>query len=278
MQYENPKFDESKNPNVTHDPYQLGELRALLGYLLVTLVAVWLLIEMIVFTLPRTISLERERQWFQFIGAKIIIDERTSPDPELQKLADQLAVHMKLPPKSVSVYISEQNIPNAYATFGGNIVLYRGLLNRLKHEESVAAVLAHEMAHIKHRDPLRSMSRSLFYSAVAAAFGSDSQMQKLATLEGLRYSRDLEEQADNRAIFALAQHYQNVNGMILLFQTLQQIEQDYDMEHRPTWLTTHPDTASRVQNVHDRIQQFSYHNTPAQHPNRWQKTLPKTSE
>lgn len=45
-----------------------------------------------------------------------------------------------------------ETVPNAYATFGGNVVLNRSLLNELPSEEAVAAVLAHEMGHIKHRN------------------------------------------------------------------------------------------------------------------------------
>lgn len=267
MTWQDIKFDESKNPNVSHDPYQLRELRTLLWYLLATLAVVVALVEATVWALPYGVSLERERQWFDFIGKHIIADDKTQPDTHLQNLANQLAKHMGLPENSVDVYISDQDIPNAYATFGGNVVLYRGLLNRLPSEESVAAVLAHEMAHVKHRDPLRGMSRGLFYSAIAAMFGNDTQMNKLASIEGLRYSRDLEYAADQAAAHAISQHYGNVHGATQLFTTLQEIERQYGADNRVTWLSSHPDTADRLQ----RIAPNPTHSDTR--PNIWRKNL-----
>lgn len=114
-----------------------------------------------------------------------------------------------------------ETIPHAYATFGGNVVLNRSLLNERPSEEAVAAVLVHEMGHIKHRDPLHSMLRGVLYSAVAALFGSETQMQALAGIGSLKYSRDMERAADAAAINAIAQEYGSVGGATQLFDTLE---------------------------------------------------------
>lgn len=268
MTWQDIKFDESKNPNVSHDPYQLRELRTLLLYLLATVAVVVALVETSIWALPYALSLQRERQWFDFVGQYIIADEQTQPDARLQNLANQLGVHLGLPENTVDVYISEKNIPNAYATFGGNVVLYRGLLNRLPSEESVAAVLAHEMAHIRHRDPLRGMSRSVFYNAIAAMFGSDAKMHQLAALEGLRYSRDLEYAADEAAAHAILQQYGDVQGARQLFNALQEIEQEHGLDNQVMWLRTHPHTADRLQ----RLMPVTTTAHPTR-PNPWRKNL-----
>lgn len=142
-----------------------------------------------------------------------------------------------------------ETIPNAYATFGGNVVLNRSLLNERLSEEAVAAVLVHEMGHIKHRDPLRSMSRSVLYSAVAALFGSETQMQALAHIGSLKYSRDMERAADAAAINAIAQEYGSVGGATQLFDTLEQVEKTFSSGKHITWLSTYPDTRERQANV-----------------------------
>lgn len=169
------------------------------------------------------------------------------------------------------MYYSKDDTPNAFATFGGNIVMYHGLLSRLPNEESVATVLAHEMAHIKHRDPLRAMSRSLLYSTVAAMFGSDTKIQALANLEGLRYSRELEYQADAAALDAVQKHYQNTQGAHDLFAVLTQIEQEYGIQNRPTWLSTHPATSERIAQIRQRIGQLHYPQHNNTHDNPWRK-------
>jgi heat shock protein HtpX len=80
-------------------------------------------------------------------------DERQAP--ELFHIVRQLAANAELPmPK---VYLIDNPQPNAFAT-GRNpqnaaVAATTGLLNMLSREE-VAAVMAHELAHVKHHDTL----------------------------------------------------------------------------------------------------------------------------
>ncbi|MEM6384323.1 MAG: zinc metalloprotease HtpX [Pseudomonadota bacterium] len=81
------------------------------------------------------------------------VDERTAP--QLVAMVRQLADHAQMPmPK---VYIVNTPQPNAFAT-GRNpenaaVAATTGLLENLTQEE-VVGVMAHELAHIKHRDTL----------------------------------------------------------------------------------------------------------------------------
>lgn len=276
MQYEAPKFNEKDNPNIPHDTHHGREIRAMLIYLAITVVVIWALVEVAVRAMPYVISLPREKQWFSFVGKELIADKHTQQDPQITALAARLGKHMNLPDNLVTVYISEQEIPNAYATFGGNVVLYRGLLKELPSEESVAAVLAHEMAHIKHRDPLRGMSRGLMYSVIAAMLGSETQIDALVSIGSLKYSRDMERAADNAAIEAIAKEYGNVGGASQLFATLEEIEQKDHKNHNIAWLSTHPDTRERQNNVQQIASQLGYQNSPAKLPNIWQSKSPQT--
>ncbi len=81
------------------------------------------------------------------------VDETSAP--EYYGLVRELAEKAGLPMPRVFVLNSDQ--PNAFAT-GRNpenaaVAASRGLLNRLSYEE-VAGVMAHELAHIEHRDTL----------------------------------------------------------------------------------------------------------------------------
>ena len=81
------------------------------------------------------------------------VDERSAP--EYYGIVRQLAERADLPmPK---VYLIKNDQPNAFAT-GRNpenaaVAATTGLLHMLSHEE-VAGVMAHELAHVKHRDTL----------------------------------------------------------------------------------------------------------------------------
>lgn len=231
----------------------------------------WLAIETIIWSLPYTVSLQREQALFSFVGKYIVANEYAQKDEKLQNLANQLAAHLNLPENVVKVYVSEQDIPNAYATFGANVVLYRGLLNRLPHEEGVASVLAHEIAHIKHRDPLRGLSRGVLYRAVAAILGINGQADFFLRMEGLRYSRDVERRADNEAMEAVYRQYGHVAGMKELFDTLGRIDKDNHLSSGLTWLNSHPDTDERLQNVVNWSEAKNLQHEVARLPNIWQK-------
>jgi heat shock protein HtpX len=80
--------------------------------------------------------------------------DRTSA-PDLVGLVEQLAARAQIP--MPRVYIIEEDQPNAFAT-GRNpehaaVAVTTGILRSLSHEE-LAGVLAHELAHVKHRDTL----------------------------------------------------------------------------------------------------------------------------
>ncbi|MFT5540817.1 MAG: heat shock protein HtpX [Alphaproteobacteria bacterium] len=75
--------------------------------------------------------------------------------PGLYGIIEQLAANAELP--MPRVYIIDNDQPNAFAT-GRNpensaVAATTGLMERLSHEE-VAAVMAHELAHVKNRDTL----------------------------------------------------------------------------------------------------------------------------
>jgi len=81
------------------------------------------------------------------------VDRATAPD--LVGLVEQLAARAQIP--MPRVYIIDEEQPNAFAT-GRNpehaaVAVTSGILRSLSHEE-LAGVLAHELAHVKHRDTL----------------------------------------------------------------------------------------------------------------------------
>lgn len=268
MQFEPHQFDEQKNPNIPANYHPLKDLMRGSSRFIAILLVLWLILEVIIKLLPYIISLPQEQAWF---GSSItdVLTQNSSNSPELQQLANELAQKMGLPENLIHVRIGHSQEINAYATLGGYVVIQQGLLNALPDEESVAAVLAHEIAHIKHRDPLRASARSLLLTlSLSLISGSDKTSQLISIIENTRYSRALETAADEAAVHALAKHYGQVNGMITLFHTLQQ-QPTLFPSVTPTWLSTHPDTQQRLAQVHRLAQKHHYPihqqpNTPSQ--------------
>ncbi len=63
-------------------------------------------------------------------------------------------------PYGVQIHVLDHDMVNAFALPGGRIVFFRGLIDQAETAEEVAAVLAHEIGHVVHRDPTRDALRS----------------------------------------------------------------------------------------------------------------------
>lgn len=172
----------------------------------------------------------------------------------LRAIAARLAPVMELPEgMQAQVHYSPDKVTNAFATLGGNVVFYRGLLVRFDSEDAVAAVLAHEIAHAKLRHPAASLGRGiaagLMLSILSTGLGESvagGAMQMAATLPLLKYSRDQEAAADREAIGAVARVYGHTGGAHDALSALGRIRADGgDIG----FLRTHPVTADRVASV-----------------------------
>ncbi len=180
------------------------------------------------------------------------------PDPEdrraveLQALADRLAAHMDLPEgMTLTVHFVDDPLVNALATLGGNIYMFRGLIDRLDSENALATVLAHEIAHVRYRDPARALGGGLLAGLVmSVVLGNTSGWGEEAIggsgrLIQLRHGRDAERRADRAALAAVAAEYGHVNGATHLFEALLSVSAARE-EDTPAILSTHPMTRARI--------------------------------
>jgi predicted Zn-dependent protease len=65
---------------------------------------------------------------------------------------------------------------NALSCPGGIIFITRGMVQKTKNEEELAAVLSHEVAHVSHKDGLSSIQKSRWVEA-ASILGSEAARQ-----------------------------------------------------------------------------------------------------
>lgn len=108
----------------------------------------------------------------------------------------------------VEVLVLDSPVVNAFALPGGLIAVHGGLLDRLEHPEELAAVLAHELAHVAYHDSLNGMARALGISLLLsmASGGSETLLKEvLEQASVLRYSRITEERADRYALDLLVE-------------------------------------------------------------------------
>ena len=184
----------------------------------------------------------------------------------LQDLTDSLTQVMDMPADMViQVHYVDSDEINAFATLGGHMVVFRGLLESVKDENSLSMVLAHEVSHIIHRDPVASVGRGLALQLIIGfATGGGTSADTIIDVMGgsgmALFSRKQETQADISALHALNDYYGHVNGYRNFFETLLEDKPHKDAlnpdttandkhldTYVPEWFASHPATENRLQ-------------------------------
>ncbi|GHT91786.1 hypothetical protein AGMMS49545_08310 [Betaproteobacteria bacterium] len=177
---------------------------------------------------------------------------QSESEAALQTLADELARTMELPDEmSIRVHLRADSEPNAFASLGGNVMVNRGLLEHIQSENALAMVLAHEIAHIKHRDPIVSIGGGVAVAVLFSALIGNSDGGALVGwaigLTQMSFSREQESAADEAALAALQKRYGYTNGADEFFTY---ITQEYpEISKIPAFLSTHPTPPERVKQI-----------------------------
>lgn len=109
----------------------------------------------------------------------------------------------------LQVTVIDHDMVNAFAVPGGQIVLLRGLIDAADSADGVAAVLAHEIGHVVHRDPTREALRTagsvgLLGLLLGDVTGGAAIGLVADRLINARYGQDAETAADAYALDMLA--------------------------------------------------------------------------
>jgi Zn-dependent protease with chaperone function len=145
-------------------------------------------------------------------------------------------------------FIHRDNTVNAFALPGGVVIVNSGLIKKIDSADELAAVLAHEVQHVEQRHALKNMINNLGWAAGLLAIAGDVNAAAVLIVHQLGnsyFSRGVEEEADRFGFRTLVDAKIAPQGMVTLLQKLEK-ESAGD---GPEWLSSHPDTARRVQNM-----------------------------
>jgi predicted Zn-dependent protease len=257
MQFENRTPDEHVNYSIEHP---LKEFAWLAGGVLGSLLIITLLVGFFAGELAARLPYRYEKALAGEMASQLVgktPDARSAAiERELNRLAGRIAAQMPLP-EGMQVTVHYQDTPelNAFATLGAHIVVYQGLLARMPDEDTLAMVLAHEMAHAQLRHPARSLGRGvavgILLSALDSGMGRNAAGGALGATGGislLKFSRDQERDADATALGAVAALYQHVGGAQELFRVLESAGAGSE-DLRVSMLSTHPLSRERIDRI-----------------------------
>jgi predicted Zn-dependent protease len=250
VSYENPDVPHEVNVSREHP---LAEFLRLLAGLGIVVVAVTVVLYLTAGWIARLVPFATERSWVgdRVLGLEVIPPssaEHAAIETYLQTLSGDLAAVMDLPESMVAqVHYTELGVPNAFATLGGHIVVTSGLYRLMPSENALAMVLAHEIAHVKRRDPIAALGGGASVAlALALVSGeADGLVPQLATVVALGYSRSTEARADEEALAALVARYGHAGGAASVFEVLAH-HKDAMTSTVPSFLSTHPADDERI--------------------------------
>jgi predicted Zn-dependent protease len=147
---------------------------------------------------------------------------------------------------------------NAFALPGGSIFLFTGLYDRMRSEDTLAAVLAHEVAHVHEQHWADQVAeRSKREAGLAVILGLTRAGRTVRNIAGitntlltLRYSRKEEDQADAKGLRNMVAAGYDPHGMLDLFQIFMAASGGGG----PAFLRSHPVTETRIRKTRERIQ------------------------
>jgi predicted Zn-dependent protease len=216
-----------------------------------------------------TITEQQEVEMGRAYHKEILKNSKVLENKELTKyyveLGEKIAKSSHRPDLNWKFTIIDDPTFNAFATPGGYVYFYRGLLAHFNSEAELAGVLSHEIAHITARHAVRGMSTSqvtnlligLAASSVPGGSISNSGFNLLNQIVNKGYSRKYESEADDIAKEYLGRNGYNQDAMASFLRTMKSAD---DLENeiakkegKPisagyhNIFSTHPSTENRIQ-------------------------------
>lgn len=138
---------------------------------------------------------------------------------------------------------------NAFATPGGYIYIYTGLMKFLDNENELAGVLGHEIAHSDRRHSTDQLTKQYGISFLLQLILGNNQNQLAgvaANLVQLKFSRNAEAEADEFSVRYMCPTAYAADGASGFFAKLVAQGQSGGT---PQFLSTHPDPDNRVEDI-----------------------------
>ena len=252
-----------KNDNVSHN-HPVREFILLLSGITLFLSVLFWASSLLVDQAVNYITPEMEGRIFSAFSplGKEPVQDGNPQQEKLQSMVKSLSrcIHIAYP---LRVYLVDSKTANAMALPGGRILVFKGLLDKVKSENGLSFVLAHELAHFQNRDHLRGMGRGIVMTAVAALItGAGSDLTRWITptvnLNMAQYSQTRERLADEKALQVLDCFYGHVGAATEFFNAMTPGNEEKNILIGQ-YFNSHPEALERIKNLEELAKKSEFH-------------------
>ncbi|NLK46076.1 MAG: M48 family metalloprotease [Treponema sp.] len=223
------------------------------------------------------ISPEEEYYIGRAVAARLLSQYKPLKNEKLQtylnKICYTLVINSNKPDvfNGYRVMVLDSDEANAFATPGGHILVTKGLIKCTENEDALAAVIAHEIAHIQLQHAVKAIKSKRTRAALTSAaktttyaLGSDALNEMVdsfdenigeivSTMTTAGYSKQQEFDADNTALKLLEGAGYDPHGLEMMLKMLQK-----NKSSKGGMYSTHPSPESRLNNVTMRLGKYQY--------------------
>lgn len=203
--------------------------------------------------------------------AQTPISKDAKANARMQSIGPRIANVANIPNAQWEFVVFDSKEKNAFVLPGGKVGFYKGLIDFADNDDQIAAVLGHEVGHVKARHAARRIGQesatSLILQGGGALLGSTVQMSD-EMLKGvmaaagagaqvgvlLPFSRDNESEADLLGVDYMHQAGFDVKQSVRLWEKMAAASQSGGQE----WMSTHPDPSRRARDLKVYIESKGY--------------------
>ncbi len=249
MQYKHTRFDDSVN--VTSSNPFADFISYILTVLLLIAGVYYFSAYLVEFSIPYIDQKMEKRIWsvmfdnYYSAKNKARSEQNIKAEKYLQELLDKIPKDKSEGSDYKVILVDDKNV-NAMALPSGKIIVYSGLLEKIKSENGLVFVLGHELGHFAHRDHLRGMGRGVIAGLLLSPLADFSGVGIIIGSFDMYFSREQELQADEYGLQAMNSVYGHAGGAVEFFEYVQEND-------RETFITkyssSHPVSKERIENI-----------------------------
>ena len=195
--------------------------------------------------------------WKSYSAEMVEVKDRKIVEP-IQLMVRNLCYENNIAASSINVHVVENNEINAFAMPGRHLVVHTGLIDFADHEDEIAGVIAHEIAHIESGHVVKKLGKeiglSILMNLSLGDIGGEVVRNALSTITSTAYDRSLEKEADLKAVDYMIAAKMNPTYLASFLEKLDKQSQTPEVLQ---WVSTHPDSKERVSYINQKVKSIS---------------------